>query len=100
MRESEHFDYIINRHQSGGNASIEVFVDNEWRFEQIGEAMLRVTGNVLELKVPRALVRVKNTFDFKWADNSVDDGDIMKFYDRGDTAPDGRFCYRCTLCEE
>ena len=94
------FDYIINRHQSGGNASIEVFVDNEWRFEQIGEAMLRVTGNVLELKVPRALVRVKNTFDFKWADNSVDDGDIMKFYDRGDTAPDGRFCYRCTLCEE
>ena len=94
------FDYIINRHQSGGNASIEVPVDNEWRFEQIGEAMLRVTDNILELKVPRALVRVKNMFDFKWADNSVDDGDIMKFYDRGDTAPDGRFCYRCILSED
>ena len=91
------FDYLINRHQSGGNASIEVFVDNEWMFEQIGEAMLRVTGNVLELKVPRALVRLKKQFEFKWADNSVDDGDIMKFYDRGDTAPDGRFCYRCIL---
>lgn len=91
------FDYIINRHQSGGNASIEVFVDNEWKFEQIGEAMLRVNGNVLELKVPRALVRLKKEFEFKWADNSVDDGDIMKFYDRGDTAPDGRFCYRCIL---
>jgi hypothetical protein len=94
------FDYIINRHQSGGNASIEVFVDNEWKFEQIGEAMLRVTGNVLELKVPRALVRLNDTFDFKWADNSVDDGDIMKFYDMGDAAPDGRFCYRARLCED
>ena len=91
------FDYIINRHQSGGNSSIEVFVDGEWKFEQIGEAMMRVTGNVLELKVPRALVRLNNTFDFKWADNSVDDGDIMKFYDMGDTAPDGRFCYRVRL---
>ncbi|MBO4327041.1 MAG: hypothetical protein J5950_07200 [Clostridia bacterium] len=93
------FDYIINRHQSGGNASIEVFIDNEWKFEQIGEAMLRVTGDVLELKVPRALVRLNKVFDFKWADNSVDDGDIMKFYDMGDTAPDGRFCYRCVLEE-
>ena len=91
------FDYIINRYQGGGNASVEVFVDGEWQFEQIGEAVLRVTGNVLELKVPRALLRVKDVFDFKWADNSVDDGDVMKFYDTGDTAPDGRFSFRCVL---
>ena len=91
------YDYVLNRHQSGGNASIEVFLNDSWEFEQIGEARMYIEGNMLELAVPRGLVRVKDVFDFKWADNSCDDGDIMKFYDLGDAAPDGRFNYRVKL---
>ena len=69
---------------------------------------LRANEGGTSLRSDEAL-HAKSQYETNWykvrrgeygADNSVDDGDIMKFYDRGDTAPDGRFCYRCTLCEE
>ena len=33
-------------------------------------------------------------FDFKWADNIPDSGDILDFLDHGDVAPNGRFNYQ------
>ena len=33
-------------------------------------------------------------FDFKWADNTPANPDIMDFIDKGDVAPNGRFNYR------
>jgi hypothetical protein len=32
--------------------------------------------------------------NFKWSDNTLEQGDIMDFYLYGDTAPFGRFMYR------
>ena len=40
-----------------------------------------------------------DTFDFKWADNSVADGNVMQFLDQGDAAPNDRFNYRYTTVQ-
>jgi hypothetical protein len=71
-------------------------VDNEWRFEAVGKADCVLSGNTLTIRVEDALVGLtgRTTFDFKVADNSATDGDILKFMTLGDTAPDNRFAFR------
>ncbi|HOA32641.1 MAG TPA: hypothetical protein PKM70_12045 [Clostridia bacterium] len=44
-------------------------------------------------KQPVGLEKIDN-FDFKWADNSTTEGDVMQFMDLGDAAPDSRFNFR------
>ena len=90
------FDYVINRERDGGACSVEKFTDG-WNTEKAGEAEYVVSGKRIAVKISRALVGYNGeTLDFKWADNSVDDGQIMSFIDKGDAAPDGRFCFRYT----
>ena len=91
------YDFILNRSQSGNKVSVERFVGNDtWELEGIGEAEYDLRGNVLQIKVARSLMSLGETFDFKWADNSVADGNVMQFLDLGDTAPNDRFNYRYT----
>ena len=90
------FDYVINRDRDGGTVSVGKFVGSTWETERIGTAEYDLREKVIQIKVPRALLPLGDTFDFKWADNSVDDGDVMKFLDQGDAAPSGRFKYRYT----
>ena len=90
------FDYVLNRSRDDSTVTVERFTDNGWSFDVVGTSEYVLDGCVLQLKVPKALVGAGTTFDFKWADNSVTDGEIMGFIDRGDAAPDGRFCYRFT----
>ena len=90
------FDYIINRSGDGGNCSVEKFGDG-WSFESVGDAEYKQDGKTLVIKVDAVKIGYNGkSLDFKWADNSVKDGDIMKFLDEGDSAPDARFCYRFT----
>ena len=90
------FDYIINRSGENGTASVESFKDG-WNFENAGEAEYILDGKTLKIKVKKDVIGYNGkSFDFKWADNSVADGQIMGFLDNGDAAPDGRFCYRYT----
>ena len=94
------FDYVINRSRDGKKAAVEKFKDG-WTTEKAGDAEYVIKGKTITVKVSAALVGYdKETLDFKWADNSVDDGDIMGFWDKGDAAPDGRFCYRYTTKSE
>ena len=94
------FDYVINRSRDGKKAAVEKFKDG-WTTEKVGEAEYVINGKTMTVKVSAALVGYnKETLDFKWADNSVDDGDIMGFWDKGDAAPDGRFCFRYTTKSE
>jgi hypothetical protein len=58
-------------------------------------AAFRVTGNELELALPRTMV--KDTFDFKWIDNISPGGDASAFTLDGDAAPNDRFNYRAVL---
>ena len=90
------FDYVINRDRSDGKASVMHF-ENGWSFKKVGEADYALDGKTIVIKVKKTLINYKGaSLDFKWADNSVNDGDIMEFLDKGDAAPDGRFCYRYT----
>ena len=65
----------------------------------MSEIHLRVAGDELWLELPRAVLgldaaRGPLRFDFKWADNVSDNGDIVSWLDAGDCAPNGRFNYR------
>ncbi len=57
---------------------------------------LRVSGNELQLAIPRKALglperTIRLSLDFKWADHLQHPGDIMDFYLSGDVAPEGRF---------
>ncbi len=93
------YDYIINRSQNGSTASVEKFATTEknaeWSVSNAGEAEFKLDGKTLVIKVPKSVVALGDTFDFKWADNSITDGvEILQFLDLGDAAPNGRFNYR------
>lgn len=98
----EGYDYIINRSRNNGKVSIERSQNNSWTFETVDQAEFKVIGNELAITVPKSLLPLSATpgFDFKWADNSVADGDIMQFLDLGDAAPNGRFNYQYTTTSQ
>ena len=86
--------------KSDGKTSLE---KNEggWKWKQIASVTFRVEGNQLHLTIPRQILglakrNARLSFDFKWADNLQQAGDIMDFYVSGDVAPEGRFNYRFT----
>lgn len=93
----EGFEYIINR----GNADeATVTVEKStggWAFEETGAASYTVSGNVMQLSVPRSALGIEKGeevhFNFKLSDNMQADGDIMDFYQNGDVAPGGRFMF-------
>ncbi len=94
------YDFILNRSQKDGKVSVEKFKGtNTWELERVGEAEYDLRGNILQIKVARAVMNLGETFDFKWADNSVTDGDVMQFLDQGDVAPNDRFNYRYTTVQ-
>ncbi len=94
------YDFIINRSQKDGKVSIEKFVGTDtWEFETVGEAEYDLRGKILQIKVAKSVMNLGDTFDFKWADNSVVDGNVMQFLDQGDAAPNDRFNYRYTTVQ-
>ncbi len=93
------YDYVLNRTQSDNTCSVMKFLNNSWDMEPVGSAVYTVRGNCIQIKVDKNLLGINSTFDFKWADNSVDSGDIMQFIDMGDAAPNDRFNYRYTTIE-
>ena len=96
----ETFEFILNKTtpKDEKTAILEAFTGNGFETETVGEVEYCVKGNVLTVKIPRAMLGIGDggfTVDFKWADNSAD-GDIMDFYTLGDAAPGGRFKFRYT----
>ena len=57
------------------------------------EIAMRVGEQEIEVAVPRSLLNA-NGFDFKWADNSIQEGEWTDFTLNGDVAPNDRFNYR------
>ena len=93
----EGFEHIINRSDAD-----ESFVTVEkstggWTFEKTGTASYTVSGNVMQLCIPRSSLGLSEGeevhFNFKLSDNMQTDGDIMDFYQNGDVAPGGRFMF-------
>ncbi len=93
----EGFEYIINR-DSADASSVKIEKSNGgWNFEETGSASYTVSGNVMQLAVPRSALGLSSGeevhFNFKLSDNMQTDGDIMDFYQNGDVAPGGRFMF-------
>lgn len=90
------YDFRINKSRNGSTCTIEK-TDSTWEgYQVVGWAEFQYAGNQLQIKVPNSILNLAVEFEFKWADNSVSDGDAMKFWDMGDTAPDGKANYLYT----
>ena len=85
----ENFNYVINRKKKG---SVEI-CRNMWEWEEIGRCSVEVINDTVTVTVPREIIgRTENiSLDYKWADNSCSEGDILDFYTVGCVAPGERF---------
>ena len=93
------FDYVCNK---SGPGVLDKFTGNGYESVPVGTVDYSVQGNVLQIKIPKKMLGVADTFSlhFKWTDNVHDEGDyttfsgdIMDFYISGDVAPGGRYTY-------
>ncbi len=99
----EGFEYIINRLSPEDAGAVLERSTGGWNFEKIGNVDYNISGNRLQIAVSRSLLGLKDDtalcFNFKWADNTREDGsgddsgDILDFYKYGDVAPGGRFMF-------
>ena len=99
----EGYEYILNKSNPDNEttATLERFTGNGFETEVVGKVTYSVKGNVMTVAIPKTMLGIANdcydfTIDFKWTDNTQEDGDIMKWYVNGDTAPVGRYNYRYT----
>lgn len=92
----EGFEYVINRvNPENGKATLEKSTGG-WNWTSVGNVDYVRNGKTLQIAVPRALLGLDQnspSFSFKWSDNMQTDGDILDFYNNGDVAPGGRFCF-------
>ena len=89
----EGYQFIVNR---TGPGSLERSRGG-WDWVTVGTAQAQVRDNLLWVTVPKAALGITGnafTLDFKWTDNTLENGDIMDLYLHGDTAPVGRFNFR------
>ena len=90
----EGYDYVLNRDRDSFVITVEKFKNNTFETDVVGGAYYYVEGAYMTLRLSKELVGVSGKLSdmiFKWADNSVDNGDPMAFMDLGDAAPDNRF---------
>ncbi|MGO8752114.1 MAG: hypothetical protein ACLQNE_39760 [Thermoguttaceae bacterium] len=95
------YDYLVNRKIVDGNTTTLMRYDphapnNPW-VEQ-AQLRYRYSGKKLELAIPRQLIGLRGdalSFDFHWCDNPADLKDPISLCTAGDSAPNGRFNYRC-----
>ena len=98
----EGFEYIVNKTYTENNLNtvkLEKFTGSGFATTEVGDVLYTRTGNVFQLAIPRVYLGLTSNninFRFKWADNNLDNGDIMTLYTDGDVAPGGRFTYSFT----
>ncbi|MBP5781840.1 MAG: hypothetical protein J6X34_11500, partial [Clostridia bacterium] len=95
----ENFEFILNREAPTEKGITVERSTGGWNWETVGYADYRVSGNVLQLSVPRNILGLSGStlkFNFKWCDNNLEEGDILTLYTDGDAAPGGRFCFHFT----
>ena len=79
--------------QSDDAASIERSAGG-WTWEPEADARLAVGEAELHIAVPRKLFGNGSVnFNFKWADNMPENGEIITWLTGGDAAPNSRFSY-------
>lgn len=91
------YDYVVNSHVlSGSMTTLKSFENGLWA--EKARIKYRVSGNQMELAIPRAVIGQNHgadvTLDFHWADNTQNMEDIREFFVSGESAPDRRANYR------
>jgi len=95
----EGYDYLINRSRTDGRVTVEKNT-GDYNWSVVGYGDYRMEGNQLHISVNKNLFEQNmESFDFKWVDNSDNQGDISKFMSLGDAAPDSRFSFRYITTE-
>lgn len=95
------YDYLINKKVKDGQTTTLIRYDAihpEDPWVEVADLKYSISGNKLELSVPRKLLGLAGdqiTIDFKWSDNAAELKDPVSFCTDGDTAPNRRFNYRC-----
>ena len=95
----ENFEYILNRVPPAADGLVLERSTGGWNWEEVGHVDYSVSGNVLQVAIPRKLLGLGSgrlDFNFKWCDANLADGDILTLYTDGDAAPGGRFCFHFT----
>jgi hypothetical protein len=97
------YRYIVNRTVPNDKTTCIESSSGGWNWNEVGKISYRVKGCEMEIALPRRflippgiLPGGKLEFDFKWADNTLQTGEITELITNGDTAPNGRFAYRFT----
>jgi len=87
------YDWIVNRQSSGEHRALLERHEDGFTWGSATRIAMRVGAQEIEVAVPRSLLDA-NGFDFKWADNSIQEGEWADFTLNGDVAPNDRFNYR------
>ena len=94
----EGYDYMVTRDKVTRKYSLMRNISNQYKWENLGEITRYVEGNKMYFAISRSLLGMDGgkecDIDFKWADNTPDNPNILDFYIDGDVAPNGRFNYR------
>jgi hypothetical protein len=91
----EGFHYLVNI-LPGNKAELNA-CQGDWKWQKVADVTCAVKDKCIELSIPLQRLGITSgapAFDFKWADNMPQNGDIRDFMDNGDTAPNARFRYR------
>lgn len=95
------YDLILNQEiKSGSETTLKAWDGRGWKLR--GICSYRVSGNELELCVPRVLVQRgagAPAFDFHWADNIQRFGGVEELGVNGDSAPNRRWNYRFQVAQ-
>ena len=96
----EGYDFAVRRIVSRGREVTALCRNGGgWTWTPVAAVKMTMQGREMMVTIPRAALGLEHGplhFDFKWADNIPDSGDILDFIDHGDVAPNGRFNYRFT----
>lgn len=94
----EGFNYKVT---SKNGKSVFYNTKGGWNWQNEVPVPFNLSENQLELAIPKSQLRTLNEYlEFKWTDNVNTEGDIMKFYDQGDVAPNARFTYRYKILNQ
>ena len=93
----EEFEYIVNRDKATERTMTLEKSTGGWNFNKVGDVEYTINSNILQIAIPRkylGMISDNISFNFKWCDNNLDNGDIMSIYTNGDAAPSGRFAFQ------
>ena len=90
------YDFVIGR--NGGNSIEALSTENQATY--VGEAAIVRNGNTMQISVTKALLSETGTvdFEFKWVHGAF--SEVLELYEKGISAPIGRFNYLYTEIEQ